>query len=140
KCSYRLFDRCPFLLTTSVFRWTCLQTSFVPIRARIPYVLLAICLRKEEPQADTACRFSICCIKALGLRNSDSQVDNVSEWSIRVLRVGRRRLHDVEEIPILIDQRLTVGIKVRRRNSEFIFRSWVSNLRLQTETGLSRSF
>ena len=36
------------------------------------------------------------------------------------MRVGGRRLHDVEEIPILIDQRLTVRIKVRRRNSEFI--------------------
>jgi len=75
---------------------------------------------QRRAQADTACRFSICCIKALGLRNSDPQVDNVSERSIRVLRIGGRHLHDVEEIPILIDQRLTVAIKVRRGNAEFI--------------------
>ena len=97
-----------------------MQTSFVLIRARIPNVLLAICLGKKETKADTACRFGICCIKALGSRNSDSKVDNVLDWSIRVLRVGGRRLHDVEELPILLDQRLRVGIEVCRRNSKFI--------------------
>ena len=37
-----------------------------------------------------------------------------------MLRVDGWRLHDVEELPVLIDQRFIVGIKVRRRNFEFI--------------------
>ena len=36
------------------------------------------------------------------------------------MRVGGWRLHEVEKFPVLIDQRLAVGVKVCRRNSEFI--------------------
>src|ERR1700738_744109 len=82
KGCYRLFYRCPLLSTILIFGWASLQTSLVSIRARIPYVLIAICLGKEQPQADTACRFSIRRIKALGSRNGNSQIDNVLEWSI----------------------------------------------------------
>src|SRR5450755_3235018 len=40
-------------------------------------------------------------------------------WNGLALSPDGCRLHDVEELPVLIDQRL-VGIKVRRRNFEFI--------------------
>ena len=36
------------------------------------------------------------------------------------MRVDGWRLHDVEELPVLIDQRFIVGVKVFWRNSEFI--------------------
>src|SRR5207237_9775101 len=103
--------------------------SLVSILARIPFVLTASCLGKEESQGDKTCRFSIRRIKALGSRNSHSQIDNVLEWSICFLRVDGRRLHEVEKFPVLIDQRLIVGVKVRRRDSEFI---WPSNFRRES--------
>src|SRR6266516_4500012 len=43
----RLSDRRPFLLPISVFGYTRLQASLVPVRARIPYVLIAVCLSEE---------------------------------------------------------------------------------------------
>ena len=78
----RLFYRRPLLSAILIFGWAGLKTSLVCVRARIPYVLIAICLGKEQPQADTACRFSIRRIKALGSRNRDCQIDNVLEWRI----------------------------------------------------------
>src|SRR5262249_9487374 len=120
---YRLLDFGPFPLTGSAFRWTCLQTSLVRVRARIPYVLPAVGLGKEQRQADAACHLGICGIKALGSRNGDAQVHDVLEWSIGVLRVGGRGLHDVEELPVLVEQRLSVRIEVRWRNSESIVSS-----------------
>ncbi len=97
-----------------------MQTSLVPIRARVPHVLIAISLGKENAQADATCHFGISRIEALGSSDSGSQRDNVMKWSIRVLRIGGRRLHDFEEICILIEQRLIVGVEVCWRNSEFI--------------------
>ena len=104
----------------SILGWSCLQTALVRIRARIPDVLLAICLRKKEPQADTACRFGVSGIKTLGSRNRNAQIDNILEWSRRILRIDGRRFHDIEELPVLINQRLNVGVKVLGRNSEFV--------------------
>ncbi len=82
KGCYRLFYRCPLLSTDLIFGWARLQTSLVSIRARIPNVLIAICLGKEEPQADAARRFGVGRIKAPGARNRNCQIDNVLEWSI----------------------------------------------------------
>src|SRR6266487_4970168 len=62
----------------------------------------------------------MCRIKTLGAPDIGSQVDNVFDWSVRVLRVDGRRLYDPEEIGIFIEQRLIVGIEIRWRNSEFI--------------------
>ncbi len=36
------------------------------------------------------------------------------------MRVDGRRLHEVEKFAVLIEQRLIVGVKVRRRDSEFV--------------------
>src|SRR5262249_1650583 len=112
--------------TGSAFRWTCLQTSLVCIRARIPYILPAVGLGKEQPQADAACHLGICGIKALGSRNGDSQVHDILEWSVRVLRVRGRRLHEVEELPVLVKQRLSVGIEVTLEEFRIycLFRFW----------------
>src|SRR5712672_3131657 len=52
---YRLLDCGPFRWTDSGFRWTGLQASLVRIGARIPDILLAVGLGKEQPQADAAC-------------------------------------------------------------------------------------
>src|SRR5215469_9374225 len=117
---YRLLECGPFLLTGSVFRLTCLQTSLVCIRSRISDILLSVSLSKEQTQADATCHPGVCAVESLGSRNGGSQVHNVLEWSSRILRVGWRRLHDLEELAILVDQRLNVGIEVRRGNSKFI--------------------
>src|SRR5262249_9442155 len=116
----RLFNRRPFRLTVLIFGYARLQTSLVLIRARIAHVLIAIRLGEENAQADATRHFGICGIEALGSSDSGSQLDNVVKWSIRVLRVGGRRLHDAEEIGILVEKRLIVGIEIRRWNSEFI--------------------
>ena len=65
-----------------IFGWARLQTSLVFIRARIPDGLIAICLGKEQRQADTACRLSIGRIEAVGSRYGNCQIDNVLEWGI----------------------------------------------------------
>ena len=96
-----------------------MQTALIFIRARIPYVLIAICLGKKQPQADAACRFGIGGIKALGSRNGSAQIDNVLERRIRFLRVDGRRLQDVEKFPVLIEQ-LIVGAEIGRRYTEFV--------------------
>lgn len=67
------------------------------------HVLLAICLGEKETKADAARRFRICCIKTLGSRNSNSKVDNVLDWRIRFLCVGRRRFHEIEKPTVLFD-------------------------------------
>src|ERR1700738_2618098 len=82
KGGYRLFYRRPLVSTILIFGWTRLQTSLVSIRARIPHVLIAICLGKEQPQADTAGRFGIGRIEALGPRDGRSQIDHVLERRI----------------------------------------------------------
>src|SRR5262249_42609802 len=107
-------------LTVLIFGYARLQTSLVLIRARIAHVLIAIRLGEENAQADATRHFGICGIEALGSSDSGSQLDNVVKWRIRVLRVGGRRLHDAEEIGILVEKRLIVGIEIRRWNSEFI--------------------
>src|SRR5258705_13373892 len=101
-----------------IFEWAGLKTSLVFIRTRISHVLIAICLGKEDPQADAACRFSIGRIKALGSRNGNSQIDNVLEWRIRFLRVDGRRLHDIEKLSVFIEQRLEAGVKIPWRDSQ----------------------
>ena len=116
----RLLDRRPFPLAVLILGHAGLQASLVLVRARIADVLIAVGLGKEHAQADTARRLGIRRIEALGARNGGSQVDNVLERRLRVLRIGGRRLHDAEEIGILIEQRLVVGIEIRRRNSEFV--------------------
>src|SRR6266487_5723333 len=62
----------------------------------------------------------MCCIDALSSCNSGSQVDNVAKWSIRFLRTGGRRLHDVEELFIPLEKRLIVGVEVGGRYPEFV--------------------
>src|SRR3954447_10423362 len=85
----RAFDRCPFSLTVLILGYTGLQTSLVRVRARIPHVLVAVCFGKEQAEADTARRFGVGGIQALGAGNNGSQVDNVMEWCVRLLRIGR---------------------------------------------------
>jgi len=117
---YRGSYHCPLGSTVAIFGWAGLKTSLVFIRASIPHVLIAIRLGKEQPQADTACCFGIRSIKSLGSRNDSCQIDNVLERCIRFLRIGGWCLQDIEKSPVLVDQRLFVGVEVRRRNSEFI--------------------
>src|SRR6516225_2910409 len=113
-------NSCPFLLTIVVLRYPCLKTSFVSVRARIAYVLIAICFGKEDRQTYSACHFGMCSIEALDPRNCGSQVDNVLKGSFGFLRIGRWRLHDAEKTLVLVDKRFIVGIEVRWRNSVFI--------------------
>src|SRR4051812_30276164 len=84
----RAFDRCPFSLTVLILGYTGLQTSLVRVRARVPHVLIAVCLGKEQAQADATCRFGVGGIQALGACNNGSQVDDVIEWRVRFLRIG----------------------------------------------------
>src|SRR5262245_51102980 len=96
----RLFNRRPFRLTTLIFGYARLQTSLVLVRARVPHVLIAIRLSEENAQADATRDFGICRIEALGSTDGGSQLDNVLNWSIRVLRVAGRRLPDLEGVCI----------------------------------------
>ena len=59
-------------------------------------------------------------IEALDPRNDCAEVDDVLEWRIRFLRVGGRRLHQVEKPPVLVKQRLIVGAEIRRRDAVFV--------------------
>ncbi|MHC2660393.1 hypothetical protein ACVINX_001178 [Bradyrhizobium diazoefficiens] len=58
--------------------------------------------------------------KSLGARDSDCEIDDVLERRRRVLRAGGRRLHDLEESSIFVDQRLDVGVEIGRRNLELV--------------------
>src|SRR5436305_7453479 len=77
----RLLNRGPFALTISIFGGACLQASLVCVRARIPDVLIPICLGEEEAEADTTCQFGSRWIEALGSCDSRCQVNNILEWS-----------------------------------------------------------
>ena len=116
----RLLDRGPLPLPVLVLGHACLQTALVFVRSRIADVLVAVGLGKEQPEADAACRFGIGGIEAFGARNGGAEIGNVLEWRIRVLRVGGRRLHQVEKPPVLIEQRLIVGAEIRRRDAVFV--------------------
>ena len=78
----RRFDCCPLPLTVLIFGKARLKTSLIFIRARVPCILIAICLGKKESQADAACGFGGRRIEALGSCNDDCQVDNVLERSV----------------------------------------------------------
>ena len=97
-----------------------METSLVRIRARIAHVLLAIRLGKEDSQADTTRDFGIRCIEPFRSRDSDPEGDNILERGIGILGIRGRRLHDAEEIHILLEKRLIVGIEVSWRKPEFI--------------------
>ena len=60
----------------------------VSVRARIADVLVAVGLGKEQPQADAACGFGVGRVEAFRSRNGGTQIDNVLERRIRVLRVA----------------------------------------------------
>src|SRR5207248_3488399 len=88
--------------------------------ARISNILIAICLGKEEAQADATGNFGICRIEALGARDRGTQVNDIIEGCIRSLRVRGRRLHGVEQTQILIQKGLVFGIEIGWRNSKFV--------------------
>ena len=54
--------------------------------------------------------------RAIAVARSTTSSNGVSDF----LRVGGRRLHDGEEIRVLVDQRLVVGIEIGRRNFELV--------------------
>jgi hypothetical protein len=128
ECCNRRFDGGPFPLAILVLGCACLKAAFVGVGARISDILVAVCLGKEDAKTDTARDFGIGCVETLRSSDIGSQVDNIGEWGVRVLRIGWRRLHDGEESQILVDNWFIVGIKVGRRNSKFI---WPANSRGQ---------
>src|SRR5207253_5991972 len=97
-----------------------LETSLVCIRARIAYILEAVGLGKEDAQTDTARDFGMRRVETLGAGNGGCELDHVVEWSVRALRIGGRRLHDLEQRLVLLEKRLIVGIEIRRRKSESV--------------------
>jgi hypothetical protein len=120
KGCYRRLDRRPFSSAILIFGHACLQAALVFVRARIADVLIAVRLGKEQPEADAACRFGMGGIKAPGACNRRAQINDILEGRIRVLRVGGRRLHPIEQPPVFVEQRLVVDAEIRRRNSVFV--------------------
>ena len=81
----RLLDRRPFPLTVSIFGGARLQASLVRVRARIPDVLIAVCLGKEEAQADATCqrrRFAASrpLARAIAVAKSTTSLNGVAEF------------------------------------------------------------
>src|SRR5262249_2471174 len=119
-----MFNRRPFALADLIFRYAGLQTSLIGIRPRVSDILVAVGLGKEQSQADAPRHLGIRRIKTLSSCDSDTEIDDILEWRIGFLRIRGRRLHDVEECGILVEQRLIVGIEIGGRNPEFV---WSSN-------------
>ena len=111
----RPFHRPPFPLTVLVLGSAGLQAAFISVRAGVADVLFAVGLGKEQAEANAAGKFGMRRIKAFHTRNRSAQIDDVPKRRIRALRVGGRRLQDVEQRAVFIDQRLAVGVEVRRR-------------------------
>src|SRR5262249_50404692 len=80
----RPLDRCPPLLTILIFRYACLQTSLVLVRARIPHVLIAVRLGEENGQADTTCTSAFAAsrplARAIAVPNSTTSLNGVFEF------------------------------------------------------------
>src|SRR5262245_14868216 len=113
-------DRRPFALAVTVFGFAGLETAFVAVRARIADVLVAVGFGKEHAQADAARRLSGSRIEAFRARDRGAEHDDILERRRRVLRIRRRRLHDAEELHVLVEQRLVVGVEIGRRDAELV--------------------
>ena len=114
----RPLDGGPLLLAVAIFGRAGLQAALVGVRPRISGILLAVRLGKEQAKADTAGDSGVSGIEPPGARDHCRQVDHVLERRIGALRTGGRRLHDVEQRLVLVEQRLIVGIEIGRRDSQ----------------------
>src|SRR5262245_65941128 len=72
-------DRRPRPAAISIFRDTGLQAAFVLVGASIADVLVAIGFRKEETEADAACRIGGRGIEALRASNGRAEINPVLE-------------------------------------------------------------
>ena len=78
----------------------------------LPMFWLPLVSAKNMPRLIRAGDVGVCRIEALGPRNGGPEIDDVLERRRRILRIGGRRLHDAEELDVLVDQRLVVGIEI----------------------------
>ena len=116
----RFSHRRPFLPADPILRYAGLKAALVFVGTRVADVLVAVGLGKENAEADAARDLCIRRIEALGARDRGGQVDDVVKRRVGVLRIRGRRLHDGEEILVLVEQRLVVGIEIGGRNAEFV--------------------
>jgi hypothetical protein len=113
-------ERQPFAAAIGIFGGAGLEASLVGVGAGIADVLVAVGLGEEQRQADSARGIRIGRIQPLGARDCPAEIHHVLEWRCRVLRAGRRRLHDLEQPLVFVDQRFVVGVEILRGNAELV--------------------
>ena len=113
-------DRCPRALPLAILRDARLEAALVLVGAGVADVLPAVGLGEKHAQADAGRRVGGRGIEALGARDDTRKIDDVLERRLGGLRVVGRRLHGVQQRPVLFDQRLDGGVEVGRRHVELV--------------------